>query len=70
MRNWSEGTYNDLLIVDLDEELDKRKTGDGIMDKGDVFWIETPSNPKCILYDIMEVSKMAHDLGAFVVVDR
>jgi cystathionine beta-lyase/cystathionine gamma-synthase len=43
---------------------------DAELGKGDVFWIESPRNPDCILQDIQEISERAHKLGAYVVVDR
>jgi cystathionine gamma-synthase len=37
--------------------------------KGDVWWVETPSNPKCLITDVAEVATMAHSRGVHVVVD-
>ena len=36
---------------------------------GDVWWVETPSNPRCLITDVAAVSARAHDRGAVVVVD-
>ena len=37
--------------------------------EGDLWWVETPSNPKCHITDIAAVSEAAHSVGAKVVVD-
>ncbi len=37
--------------------------------KGDVWWVETPSNPKCLITDIAATAAAASDAGAVVVVD-
>lgn len=37
--------------------------------EGDVWWVETPSNPSCLITDIADVSARAHARGAAVVVD-
>jgi cystathionine gamma-synthase len=34
-----------------------------------VWWVETPSNPKCLITDLAEVAAMAHSRGIHVVVD-
>jgi cystathionine gamma-synthase len=39
------------------------------LDDGDLWWVETPSNPKCHITDIAAVSAAAHAVGAKVVVD-
>ncbi|MDH3425333.1 MAG: PLP-dependent transferase [Acidimicrobiia bacterium] len=36
---------------------------------GDLWWTETPSNPKCIVSDIEAISQQAHSNGALVAVD-
>ena len=36
---------------------------------GDVAWLETPSNPKCLLTDIAEVAQSMRERGVIVVVD-
>ena len=36
---------------------------------GDVWWVETPSNPSCLITDIAAVSARAHARGSIVVVD-
>jgi cystathionine beta-lyase/cystathionine gamma-synthase len=35
-----------------------------------LVWIETPTNPRLLVYDIAAISKLAHSRGAFVVVDN
>ena len=35
----------------------------------DVWWVETPSNPSCLITDVAAVSETAHSQGALVVVD-
>lgn len=37
--------------------------------EGDVWWIETPSNPRCLITDIVATVEAAHAVGAIVVVD-
>ncbi len=37
--------------------------------EGDVWWVETPSNPSCLVTDIAAVSARAHARGSIVVVD-
>ena len=37
--------------------------------EGDVWWVETPSNPSCLITDIASVAAEAHDRGVLVVVD-
>jgi cystathionine gamma-synthase len=44
-------------------------TTTGTLEKGDVWWVETPSNPKCLITDLAEVAAMAHSRGIHVVVD-
>ncbi len=38
-------------------------------DDGDLVWVETPSNPKCLVTDIEAAVETAHRRGAKVVVD-
>jgi cystathionine gamma-synthase len=40
-----------------------------VLEGGDVAWLETPSNPKCLLTDIAAVSDGLRDRGVIVVVD-
>lgn len=35
-----------------------------------LVWIETPTNPRLLVYDIESISQIAHDRGALVVVDN
>jgi cystathionine gamma-lyase len=35
-----------------------------------LVWIETPTNPRLLVYDIEAISQIAHDRGALVVVDN
>lgn len=35
-----------------------------------LVWIETPTNPRLLVYDIEAISQLAHDRGALVVVDN
>ncbi|KAG2386889.1 hypothetical protein C9374_001924 [Naegleria lovaniensis] len=37
--------------------------------KGDIIWLETPLNPTCDLTDIEYYVKIAHQMGALVIVD-
>ena len=39
------------------------------LEDGDVWWVETPSNPKCLITDVAEVATMAHSRDVHVVVD-
>ena len=41
----------------------------GDLGPGDVRWVETPSNPKCLITDIAVVAAESHEAGAVVVVD-
>ena len=35
-----------------------------------LVWIESPTNPRLLVYDIAEIAKAAHDAGALLVVDN
>jgi cystathionine beta-lyase/cystathionine gamma-synthase len=35
-----------------------------------VVWLESPTNPRLLVYDIAEIARRAHDHGALVVVDN
>lgn len=35
-----------------------------------LVWIESPTNPRLLIYDIEAISRLAHDRGALVVVDN
>ncbi len=37
--------------------------------EGDLVWVETPSNPKCLVTDIVEAAHRAHQAGALLAVD-
>ncbi len=39
------------------------------LEAGDVWWVETPSNPKCLVTDIAAVAASARERGVVVVVD-
>ena len=41
----------------------------GRLGPGDLWWTETPSNPKCLITDLEEVTTAAHGVGALVVCD-
>ena len=59
------------------EGLVERKQAQGLIDLvaperlgvGDVWWVETPSNPKCQITDLEDVVGRAHEAGAVVVCD-
>ena len=44
-------------------------TAPDLLEHGDVWWLETPSNPKCLVTDIAEVAASAQSRGVHVVVD-
>jgi cystathionine beta-lyase/cystathionine gamma-synthase len=41
-----------------------------ITSKTKLVWIETPTNPRLLIYDIVETVRLAHAKGALVVVDN
>jgi cystathionine beta-lyase/cystathionine gamma-synthase len=41
-----------------------------LTDRTRLVWIETPTNPRLLVYDIAALSRAAHDRGALVVVDN
>ena len=43
--------------------------GPDALGSGDLWWVETPSNPKCIVSDIEAIATDAHSRGASVAVD-
>jgi len=47
------------LVVSRSEELQR----------GDLWWVETPSNPKCLITDLVEVSRLASERGVITVCD-
>lgn len=59
------------------EGLVGRKQEQGLIDvvapeelgPGDVWWVETPSNPKCEITDLEDIVGRAHGMGAVVVCD-
>jgi cystathionine beta-lyase/cystathionine gamma-synthase len=44
--------------------------GRAITSRTRLVWIETPTNPRLLVYDIAAISKLAHSRGALVVVDN
>ncbi len=44
-------------------------TASALLAAGDVWWVETPSNPKCLVTDIADVAAAARPRGVHVVVD-
>jgi len=47
------------LVVSRSEELER----------GDLWWLETPSNPKCLITDLAEVAGLASERGVITVCD-
>jgi cystathionine beta-lyase/cystathionine gamma-synthase len=43
---------------------------EAITNKTKLVWIETPTNPRLLIYDIVETVRLAHAKGALVVVDN
>ena len=43
---------------------------EAITPKTKLVWIETPTNPRLLVYDIVETARLAHAKGALVVVDN
>jgi cystathionine beta-lyase/cystathionine gamma-synthase len=41
-----------------------------ITKKTKLVWVESPTNPRLLVYDLPAVSRLAHDAGALVVVDN
>jgi len=39
------------------------------LERGDLWWTETPSNPKCLITDLVEVSRVASQRGVVTVCD-
>ncbi len=61
------GTRN---LVALEAELGRwERCRPDELGAGDVWWVETPSNPKCLVTDIAATVAAAHDRGVRVVVD-
>ncbi|MCP5026988.1 MAG: PLP-dependent transferase [Actinomycetia bacterium] len=57
-------------LVALEAELGRwERCGPDELGVGDVWWVESPSNPKCLVTDIAATVAAAHDRGAKVVVD-
>jgi cystathionine gamma-lyase len=42
----------------------------GLMERPRLVWLESPTNPRLLVYDIADVSRRAHAAGALVVVDN
>lgn len=57
--------------VDMEQVMQKQDLSSNSkgLYKGDVIWLETPLNPTCDLTDIEYYVKIAHQMGALVVVD-
>jgi len=53
-----------MKIIEMEDELKNPQ-----LEKGDVYFVETPSNPSCILYDIEQFATLAHEKQAYLVVD-
>lgn len=72
------GTYRILnkVFQPLDVGIQQIDTGDAaaldraITPRTRLVWIETPTNPRLLIYDIASISKLAHSRGALVVVDN
>ncbi|GMQ97559.1 MAG: PLP-dependent aspartate aminotransferase family protein [Acidimicrobiia bacterium] len=41
----------------------------GELERGDLWWVETPSNPKCLITDLVEVARLASERGIITVCD-
>ena len=49
---------------------DRRALEAAINDRTRLVWIESPTNPRLLVYDIAEICRIAHTRGALVVVDN
>lgn len=49
---------------------DAQALGAALTHKTRLVWIESPTNPRLLIYDIEAISRLAHDRGALVVVDN
>jgi cystathionine gamma-lyase len=49
---------------------DAAALGSALTHKTRLVWIESPTNPRLLIYDIEAISRLAHDRGALVVVDN
>lgn len=49
---------------------DARALEAALTHKTRLVWIESPTNPRLLVYDIEAISRLAHDRGALVVVDN
>eukprot|EP01112_Ceratiomyxa_fruticulosa_P014544 TRINITY_DN4175_c0_g1_i6.p1 TRINITY_DN4175_c0_g1~~TRINITY_DN4175_c0_g1_i6.p1 ORF type:complete len:272 (-),score=45.81 TRINITY_DN4175_c0_g1_i6:83-898(-) len=59
-----------LLKMWFKDEFEQKVVGlDSGLQKGDVVWIESPSNPFCELSDFDDWAKRAKEVGAYTVVD-
>src|ERR1700678_4305472 len=72
------GTYRSLkkgfqplgvAVTQLDAS-DLTKLEKAISERTRLLWIETPTNPRLLVYDIAAICKIAHTRGALVVVDN
>ncbi len=57
------------LLVGLEDAGDLAVVAPEELGEGDVQWVETPSNPMCLLTDIAATSTANRDRGTFTVVD-
>ncbi len=72
------GTYRILnkVFQPIGVEIKQIDTGDSVaLDRAitprtRLVWIETPTNPRLLVYDIAAISKLAHSRGALVAVDN
>jgi cystathionine gamma-lyase len=72
------GTYRILNKVFQPIGIDVRQidTGDpealnaAVTSRTKLVWIETPTNPRLLIYDIAAISRLAHERGALVAVDN
>lgn len=49
---------------------DTQALEDALTHRTRLLWIESPTNPRLLVYDIEAISQLAHDRGALVVVDN
>ncbi|EKX52365.1 hypothetical protein GUITHDRAFT_150764, partial [Guillardia theta CCMP2712] len=59
----------EVKALDFGEPFDKNKLRSALSTRPKLVWLETPANPTWSVSDISEISSMAHDIGAFCVVD-
>jgi cystathionine gamma-lyase len=49
---------------------DAAALGAALSPKTRVVWVESPTNPRLLVYDIAAIARLAHDVGALLVVDN